>query len=292
MIKIFVDAGSNLFKPLLKEKNSDIVLLPMTLRIEDKDYICYEDDFDVEEFSKSFYEELRQGKETKTSLVGPDTFYQSFVNAIKDGHDVICFTMASGISGTFNSARIARDMVLDEYKDAKIEIIDSKTAGFGEGLQALHAEELARTGLPFEEVVELANDFVLKTRSEFVVDNIDYLYRGGRVSFLVAKIAGALKIRVILKGGNDAKIALYKKAIGMKLAIKKMAEICIEKIRNPEKQTVYIAHCDNEKDATKLKTLLNEGNVNNIEIYPFDLVTGSHVGPGTIALFYVGENRE
>ena len=153
-IKIIADAASNLFGSILKEKNLDIKVMSLHLTVGDKEYLCYDDEIDIKEFSKSYYEQIAEGAEVKTSLVGPGQFEEVFKEEIKRGNKVICFTMAKGISGTYNSACVARDTVNEETKEESVVVIDSMTAGFGEGLQAIRAYELVLEGKSFEEIVK------------------------------------------------------------------------------------------------------------------------------------------
>ena len=171
-------------------------------------------------------------------------------------------------------------------------IVDSATAGFGEGLQAIHAYELVKKGLDFKKVCYECEKFKFKVRSEFTVGDIRYLIKKGRVSALVAKFINFLRIKFILKGSNKSKIEVAGKVSGRKMAIKRLADTCIKKIKNPEKQTVYISHCDAYEDALSLKNQLVDHGIKNVEIYFYDLITGSHIGPDSLALFYVGENRD
>lgn len=291
MIKIYCDAGSNLFPELIRKKGLDITLINMTLYVENKVYNCYEDNININAFSKSFYEEIREGKEVHTSLINPNTYMEAFKKDIEAGHQIICFTMAKGISGTYQSACIARDMINDELKQERVAVVDSATAGFGEALQAMHAARQVRRGKTFREIVLDAEEYKWKVRSEFTVDNIKYLTKTGRVNNFVATIANVLRIKVLLRGSYQSNIELTSKVSGRKASIKKLAEQCIERIVNPEKQTVYISHCDCYEDAHKLKELLNEAGIINIEIYNYDLITGSHLGPGGLAIFYVGNDR-
>ena len=289
-IKIYADAGSNLFDSLLKEKNAQVTIIPMTLDIEGKIYKCYEDNIDVESFSKGFYEELRAGKNVKTSLANPNIFLDAFKKDVDEGNKIICFTLASGISGTYQSACIAANQINDEKGEEVVHIIDAKTASLGEGAQALYAYELVQKGLLFDEIIKACEERVSKVRSEFTVDDIRYLKKTGRVSAVVAKIASLLNIKVLLKGNDEAKIVSFGKVHGRMMSIKTLAKTCLDHIVDIN-QTIYITHCDAEEDAQKLKDLLVAGGCKNVELYYYDLITGSHVGPGTLAVFYVGENR-
>lgn len=285
-IKIIAEAVSNLFKPILKKKNSDIRVINMHLTIGDKSYNCYEDDIDIEEFSKTYYEMMKEGKEVKTSLVNPNEYEAIFKEEIEKGNQVICFTMASGISGTYQSACIARDLVNEEYKEEKVAVIDSITAGFGEGLQALHAEELVKEGKSFKEVKEAVEVYKHLVRSDFTVGDIKYLLKTGRVSKYVVKFVNALNFRVMLKNSEEAKIAFAGIVKGKAASIRKLFKTVSEKIDRSIKQIVYITHCNCLEDANELKDLLNKDGINDVEIYYYDLISGAHIGPGSLAVFY------
>lgn len=293
MIKVYTDAGSNLFPSLLKEKNWDIKVMPMTLRIDDKDLLCYSDDIDVPAISHDFYEDLDSGKKkVTTSLVNPDTFLNAFEEDINAGNEIICFTMAKGISGTYQSACIAANEINEEHDKKVVYVVNSATASFGEGLQAVRALKLIEQGMSLEELGNNCQEFAFKVRSEFTVGDVSSLIHTGRVTKTLASIAKILNLKVMLYGSNESKIEFSGKVHGRKLAISTLAKTCLKHIVNPDDQTVYIAHCDAFEDASKLKEQLIAGGVKNVEIHWYDLITGTHVGKGTIALFYVGENRD
>lgn len=291
-IKIYADAGSNLFQGIIKKRNADITVVNMSLTIDEKIYQCYKDDIDVDQFSHSFYQQMRDGRKINTSQITPYTYREAFKEDIEQGNQIICFVMAKGISGTYNSACTARDEINKEQGKEMVYIVDSATAGFGEGLQALHAYELVKKGMSFEEICKECENFKFKVRSEFTVGDIKYLISKGRISSLLAKFINFLRIKFILKGSNKSKIEVAGKVSGRKMALKRLAETCINKIRNPEKQTVYISHCDAYDDALSIKNYLCDHGVNNVEIYFYDLITGAHIGPDSLAIFYVGENRD
>ncbi len=292
MIKIYTDAASNLFPSILKEKSLDIKVISMNLHIDDKDIHCYDDDINVDEMSHEFYIDLEnKNKKISTSLINPDTFMRAFKNDIEEGNNIICFTMASGISGTYQAATIAADEMNEEAGKKVIHVINSATASLGEGLQAIRAYNLAKDGMSFEALCEECDRFVLKVRSEFTVGDVSYLISSGRVSKTLARIAKLLNLKVMLYGSSESKIEFAGKVHGRKLAISTLAKTCSKHIVD-KSQTVYIAHCDALDDANKLKEHLEKEGINNVEIYYYDLITGSHVGRGTVALFYVGENRD
>ena len=290
-IKVYADAGSNLFPEIIKEKNLDIKVINMKLYIKGKEYNCYDQSFDTEKVSKIFYEELEGNNDIHTSLINPNDYLEAFKEDVALGHQIICFTMAKGISGTYQSACIARDMINDEKGREVVYIIDSMTAGLGEGLQAIRLANEVKSGKDYQTLIKEAEEFKLKVRSEFTVDDINFLAKTGRVNKVVAKIANALKIKVLLKGSEESTIVQTGKVGGRKLALKKLTNQCIDYIVNPDSQIVYITHSNCYIDALKVKDNLLEAGIKNIEIYNYDLVTGSHIGPRALAIFYVGKDK-
>lgn len=292
-IKIVCDAVSNLFKNILQEKNLDVKVMPLHLTIGDKEYNCYDDDLDIEEFSKTYYEMMDQGIEASTSLVNPQQYIDVFEEEVNKGNQVICFTMAKGISGTYNSAVMAMNEINDKYQKEMVYIIDTMTAGLGEGLQVIHADSLVKAGKSFAEVKKECEQYKLFVRSDFTVGNVKYLIKTGRASKALAKFVNFLKIKVLLKHNEESKIALLGTAIGKVKAMKKLASTVIEKIDQKNEQTIYITHCNVIEDALEFKKLLiNGGLKNKIEIYYYDLISGAHIGPGSLAVFYVAKKGQ
>lgn len=284
--KIFADAVSNLFPSIIKEKQLDITILPVHLRIDDQQFDLYPDDFNLEEFNKIYYEAIKDNKSVHTSLVSPGEFEEAFKKEIDKGNKIICFTMAEGISGTYQSACLARDMVNEEYKEKKVEIINSMTAGFGEGLQAIHAFTLVKEGKSFEEIITECEKYKHFVRSDFTVDQIKYLLSTGRVNKALAKFISVLNIKVMLKRSEESKIAFAGTSFGRMNSIKQLARIVLNKISKNKKQIVYVTHCNIINDAAKLKDLLLKGGVKEVEIYDYDYISASHIGPGSLAVFY------
>lgn len=291
-IKIYADAGSNLFPDIIKSKDLDIQIVKMKLFIRGEEYNCYDKDFDIKKVSQIFYEEMNGEDDIHTSLINPNDYIEAFKDDIAKGHQIICLTMAKGISGTYQSACIARDMINEEQGREMVYILDSATAGFGEGIQAIKLAELVKEGKSFEEIIEIGEEFKFKVRSEFTVDDISYLVKTGRVNKVVAKIANVLRIKVMLKGSNDSNIVSTGKVGGRRLSIRKLINQCVEYIRNPKEQTIYITHCNCVNDANYIKQELLKEGIPHIEIYDYDLITGSHLGPNGLAIFYVGDNRD
>ena len=289
-VKIICDAVSNLYPEILKNKNLDIKIMNMHLTLGDEEYICYNGEFDIHEFSKTYYTKISEGVKASTSLVNPSEFYRAFEEEIKNGNRVICFTMAQGISGTYQSACIARDEINEKYAEEMVYVIDSMTAGFGEGLQAIHAYELAKSGLSYEDIKKKCEEYKMHVRSDFTVDNVKYLVKTGRAAKYLAKFINLLKVKVLLKHNQESKIAFMGSVIGKKNSIKKLGKIVLDKIDRDVPQIIYITHCNIMEEALALKEVLVSGGLpNDIEIYEYDVISGAHIGPGSLAVFYLSK---
>ncbi len=290
-VSVFTDAGSNLFSSYLKENGLSIYVLPMPLQIGGENYLCYEDNVDAEKLSEHVYAEMKQGKAVKTSLPSPGLLEEKAREEIEKSNKVVFISLSSGISGSCQSGKLIASSLNEEKGQDVMATIDSKTAGFGEGMIAIYAEKLAKAGLPFEEIVAKTTDYVEHIRSEFTVDSLKYLAATGRISNLKAVLAGALMIKPLLYGSEEGKIVVTSKAVGRKAAIKRLVQQVADNIEDKASK-VYITHAAAKEEAESMKEALKEKGIENVEITFYDLITGAHVDPGTLAVFYEGKNRE
>lgn len=291
-VSIIADAVSNLFPEILKENNLNIRVMNMHLTIGDREYNCYNDPIDIKEFSKTYFQMMEEGYKASTTLVNSFDFTEAFEEEIAKGNKVICFCMAKGISGTYNSAVIAAEEINEKHKEEMVHVIDSMTAGLGEGMQAIHADELVKQGKTFEEIVEECERYKLFVRSDFTVDNIKFLISTGRVSRLLAKFVNLINVKVLLKHNDESKIAFAGSVIGRKNSMKKLAKLVISKIDTKVRQVVYITHCSCLEDAQVLESYLREADIKDIKIYDYDLISGAHIGPKSLAIFYIAKEGE
>ena len=289
-IVLVADAVSNLFKEIIEAKKLRVYVMNVRLRIDNKEYRVYDEVDNVREFSKTYYEAMKDPKsKIQTTLVGTGEYYEYFKKEAIKGNKVICYTMAAGISGTYQSACIARDMINNESSEKMVEVIDCGTAGLGEGLQVIHAQELIDEGKSFEEIISELNEFKHYVRSDFTVDNIKYLLRTGRVLKTLGRFVNFLNIKILLKRSDHSNIAFAGTANGKKRAIEKLAKTVLENYDDSKDQITYITHCDIIEEAEQLKSLLEAGGIKNIEIYDYDIISGAHIGPASLAVFYIGK---
>ena len=289
--EIFTDSAANIPDALIQERG--IRVIPYICNIDGKEYSCIQENVPFEQTAKTFYEKMRAGAEIKTSLIGQQRIADAFTPYLQEGKDIVMVTIASGISGTYAQALNARDDLLKEFPDRKIYIVDGANASLGEGLIVLRIADLRDMNESIEECYEWAQNNAYKVNSYFTVDDLKYLRKGGRISKTLALAGSILNIKPILKadGGTPAKMAFFSKTRGRKKALSALLEYFDAQVVRPDQQTVAIAHADCEEDANELSAALKERGVRDVIVEYYDLCTGTHVGPGTIALFFFGKDR-
>ena len=195
--------------------------------------------------------------------------------------------MSSGISGACNAAHMAADTLLEQYRERRIEIVDSLGASLGEGMQAARLRDLGKS------VTESAEELRKRAKrmfNVFTVDDLMHLKRGGRLSNLSAVVGTVLNIKPLLKGNEDGKIVAFSKIRGRRKSIESLAQAYEKLAVRPEEQIVGIAQAGCREDAEYLAQLLRRSHPpNEILTVEYEPVTGSHVGPGALALFFEGE---
>ncbi|MBQ7288201.1 MAG: DegV family protein [Clostridia bacterium] len=240
---------------------------------------------------KDFYNKMRSGAVVKTAAINPDTFKSAFEAILKEGKNVLYLGFSSGLSTTFNSARIASEELSESYPDRKIIVVDTLCASAGQGLILYLALKKQQEGASMEETAAYAEALVPKLCHWFTVDDLVYLKRGGRVSPAVAFVGTVLGIKPVLHVDNEGHLISKSKARGRKAALgallQKYDELAVDK-----KGVVFICNADCSDDASYLKTELETKYGAKVElITDIGPVIGAHAGPGTIAVFFIGTER-
>ena len=288
--RIVTDTSCNLPSRILEPEN--ITLVPFTFYPqgeEEKATYC----LDIDTFDgKAYYDVIRGGKLYNTSQVAPQTFYDHISKFAENGEDVLYVGMSSGISGAYNSSLTAKKMLEEAFPDRKFLMLDTRAASLGEGILVLKAAEYRKQGMTINEAYEKLQKDAECVYQIFTVDSLRHLQRTGRLSGTAMVIGTMLNIKPILKGNPLGQIVNIEKALGNRKAIKAMADRYHALVKHPETQTVCIAHADNEADTAKLIDLINEKNPpKEILSICYEPVTGAHVGPGTVALFFMGDEN-
>ena len=286
MIQIFTDTSANL--PAAYIQKYFLRVIPLHYSING---VQAEQDPTIDFDGKTYYDAMRSGAPVSTAMINLAAFLEPLHAALAAGDDVIYIGMSGGISGTAHAAALAAEELREKYPHAKIMTIDTYAASLGEGLQVLEAAELLRAGRSFEEV----GDRILARRPHmcqfFTVDDLNYLKRGGRISGAAALVGSVLGIKPILRGDETGHIVSCGKVRGNKKAYAELADY-FDKRALDKTARIGIAHADNREGTDYLLGLLRERGFTGecLEVY-YEPVTGAHVGPGTVALFFYGTEK-
>ncbi|MDE7380354.1 MAG: DegV family protein, partial [Clostridia bacterium] len=287
---IFVDSAANLPDDLIKE--NDIKVISYTCLVDGQEMECYEEGVPFVETAKKFYEAMRGGAETKTTLVNADKIMTAVTPALESGRDALIITIAEGISGTYNQAVVAAKELSEKFPDRKILVSQSANASLGEGLAALYAAKLADMGESIDACHQWVEDNKFNIHGICTVDSLKYLKRGGRVSTALAIAGTILNIKPVLHGDENSKLTVFCNERGRTKSIARLVEEFRTNVIAPENQIVAIAHADCEDEANELAEKVKALGANEIIMNYYDLCTGAHAGPGTLAIFFLGKSRD
>lgn len=278
-IQVLADSACDLTDEQFKQYN--IKMVPLTVHLDNKEY---QDGIDIS--PKKVYSEMRDGKSPTTSQVSPQTFKSIFTSFAKDNKPLFYVAFSSELSGTYQTAKMMEQETKEMYPDAPIHIIDSKCASIGYGLVVIHAAKMAANNKGTEEIIQSTTDYATHMEHIFTVDDLEYLYRGGRVSKTAAFVGTLLKIKPILHV-DEGKLIPLEKIRGSKKVLSRMLSLMEERGIDLQNQTIGISHGDDVGTAEKLADMIKEKfGTTDIIIEMVGSVIGAHSGPGTIALFF------
>ena len=284
---IFTDSCCDLPINFVKENNIQVMSLRVNLKGEE-----IPDDLGESINYKDFYSLIRNGEMPTTSQANVGEFQERFQKYVNDGYSIIYIGFSSALSGCVNSARLAMENIKLDNENADITIIDSKSASMGLGLLVYYASKMLKEGKGKEEIVNWIEENKLRVNHWFTVDDLNHLKRGGRVSSSVAIVGTMLSIKPIMHVDDEGRLTPVSKVKGRKKSIKVLQEKIVERIVNPEEQIIFISHGDCLEEAEHLKELItSEIKVKDVIINNVGPVIGSHSGPGTMALFFIGDSR-
>ena len=284
-IKLLTDSASDL--PLSFFQENNIGFLPLRVSLDNQEFL------DLQTIEPaSVYEAIRKGKMPKTSQAAPTTTYEVFGNIAKSGDSCIYLAFSSELSGTYQTAMMIREELLEKYPDFQLEIIDTKCASLGQGVVTYYAAQLLRQNLSLVEITEKIKQYALHMEHIFTVDDLDFLAQGGRVSKASAFVGGLLNIKPLLHV-EDGKLIPIEKIRGRKKVFKRMLDVMEERGKNLSSQTIGISHGDDLETALQLKEMIQERfGTKHFIINIIGAAIGSHSGPGTIAVFFLNETIE
>lgn len=261
------------------EKDPHFVRIPLTLHVGEEDIID-DETFDQASFLKKVAE---YPDASKSSCPSPEKFMDYFEKA----DEIYIVTLSSHLSGSFNSAELAKSMYLEKHPDKKIHVFDSKSASAGQSLIALEIQKRAINGLPFDQIVNEVTDFLNTMGTKFVLETLEVLRKNGRLSKVTAMLVNALNIKLVMTSDGNGEIAKTSQARGMKKAIQKMAEAIKEDAVDPENRTLFISYCNNKERAEFVKdAILSVLSFKDVLIAPTGGVSSLYAADGGIVVCY------
>lgn len=271
----------------------DIHYVCFHFQLDDK---VYPDDLGKSISFDDFYKAMENGADTKTSQVNVDEFIEYFTPFLEDGKDILHLSLSSGISGVYNSACVARNMLTEKYPDRKIIVLDSLNACSGYGLFMDKLADLRDEGMDIDTLAKWAEDNKLKMHTWIIATDLKYLVRGGRVSKTSGFVGNMLSICPVINLNAEGKLIPRMKVRTKKKVLQAVADKMKELAQDRENysEKCYIAHAACYDDAKALANIVEEAfpKMNgNVQINTIGTVIGSHTGPGTVVLFFWGDER-
>ena len=283
--RIITDSCCDLWQEFYKELDVDVI--PLSVHFKGEDISSY-----TESWLKEFYNGLRAGEAGQTSAVNPEGWKNIIAPVLEKGLDALVLVFSSGLSTTYQSAVIAAQELADAYPQRAIRIVDTLCASMGQGLLVYHACKKRDAGMTLDALTQWCENHKRNLCHWFTVDDLMYLKRGGRVSATTALVGTMLQIKPVMHVDDEGHLVKVGTARGRKKAIDALADKLGQTGLPRENETVFISHGDCPEDAKYLEQKLKtQYGVKNVITYYIGAVIGSHSGPGTLALFFLGDHR-
>ena len=265
----------------------DVTVIPLSLVFRGETLEQFTD-----ETIKAMYDGLRAGESASTAAANPERWASAIEPSLKNGQDVLVLAFSSGLSTTYQSAVIAADELKEKYPERRIRVVDTLCASLGQGLLLWQACKQRDAGLSLDDVAQWCESAKTKLCHWFTVDDLMHLKRGGRIGAGTALVGTMLGIKPILHVDDEGRLVSVAKCRGRKAAIDALAAKLSELGEGFDNSTVFISHGDCQQDAQYLAELLKQKHgVKEVLISYVGAVIGSHAGPGTLALFFMGKHR-
>ena len=287
--KIMTDNTADMPIQFYDENDIGVLTLPVTVG-----ETVYDDYRTID--SKMFFDNMRAGTMPTTSQVNPDGAKEAFLKVI-DGEgikEILYLSFSSGMSGTYNSVRIAAEEIMEERPDVKVKVIDTLCAAMGEGLLVYKANLYKQQGHTLEETAEYVEKIKLNVVHLITVDDLFHLYRGGRINKATAVVGSLVNIKPIIHVDNEGHLVSVSNARGRKKSFAKLVEMMGTQMGEMASQNdvIMINHGDAEDEAKLVAGMIKEKyGFENIMINSIGATIGSHTGSGLVAIFFMGEER-
>ena len=286
--KLFSDSTNDLPASMADELN--VTVIPLEFHVDGNNYVNYLDGRELS--SKALYDALRAGKPSGTSMVTSHRYTEAFEPVLKSGESILYLAFSSGLSGSYDQAVQAAAELNEKYSPQKVVVIDTLCASLGQGLLVWYTAKKMEDGGSIDEVADYTRNLIPSLCHWVTVDDLNHLKRGGRVSGASAVVGTLLGIKPIIHVDDDGKLIPVDKVRGRRQSLEYLANKMNDTALDLTGQTVFISHGDSLEDATALSEIIkSKMGVSDFVIHEIGPVIGSHSGPGTIALFFLGEKR-
>jgi len=283
--RIVTDTCCDFPEQMYEELNLSVVRLSVNYKGQTTDTY-------TEDWLKDMFDGLRAGEVATTAAVNPTGWQEVIEPILQAGDDVLVLAFSSGLSATYQSAVIAAEELREKYPDRTVNVVDTLCASRGQGLLVYYACQKRDAGFSLNDLTAWCEENKYRLCHWFTVDDLMYLKRGGRISAATALVGTMLKIKPVLHMDDEGHLINMSKTRGRKASIEAIADKMGELGLPGENETVFICHGDCMDDAQYLERLVKERyGVKNVLIYYVGAVIGSHSGPGTLALFFMGKER-
>ena len=281
---LLTDAACDLDKEFV-DSQENFYVFPMNYSINGREYVF--SSFDGSPALKELYDQMREGAVPTTAQINLNDYMSVFKKLTDEGHDVLYICLSSGLSGTYQTALLARSMVMEKNANAQLYVVDGLSAASGQGLLVWYTLEQRAQGMDARALAEWVTDNRQHIMHWFTVDKLDYLYRGGRVSRSTAIMGDMLRIKPVMNVNFEGKLIAQDKVAGRKRSLKAMAERYETTADRSRWNTVFIAHGDCEEDALYLEEKVREINPDvQVRRQRVGTIIGAHTGPGIMTLFF------
>lgn len=285
-VHLITDSTADLSRQYYDENN--IICLPYTYIIDGQPYSDVPGQTDL----SAYYQSIREGALPSTTNINHAAIFEAVSPLMAQGEDVLYICFSSALTSTYQFAVACAEEVNAQYPDQHFYVVDSRSAAIGQGIVIRHAAKLKAEGYSARQIAEALPSYIQTVEHWFMVDSLDHLRRGGRISGASAAVGKMLKIKPILHIDEKGALIPTAKINGRKKGMRFLVQKLVERAVSPEQQTVYITHADCLEDALHLKKMIEaELSVKNVEIVPIGAVVGAHTGGGLLAVVFEGQSR-
>lgn len=284
---ISTDSNSDLPQKYIDDNN--VIIIP---HYYDIDGVVYGDELNLE--PKEFYDLMRGGKMPTTMASNPQVIRDTFTRCVNDGYDILHLSFSSALSGGCSNVTVGGAEISEEHPECRITVLDTANVSSGQGLVVMKAVEMKKAGASFDEIVSWVEENKLRFVTQFTVDDLFHLHRGGRLSKATAIIGSIVNIKPLLAVNNEGKLVSISTVRGRKRSLNTLMNAFLEAYPNNKdnNKTIYIVHGDAEAEAENMATELREKTGCEVIVNMISPSIGSHSGPGAIGICYFGDSRE